>query len=60
MRKKPKWQSNSSTKEKELKQAKSEVAKQISEGIKVSVGAEIPGIGGFTAAIEHTKQIINW
>ncbi|CAI2190990.1 14922_t:CDS:2 [Funneliformis geosporum] len=53
-------QSDSSTKEKELKQAKTEVAKEINQGIKVSVGAEVPGIGSFTAAIEHTKQIINW
>ncbi|KLL05389.1 MAG: hypothetical protein MRERV_1c065 [Mycoplasmataceae bacterium RV_VA103A] len=53
-------QDNSKNKEEELKQAKTEVTKEISEGIKVSVGAEVPGIGGFTAAIEHTKQVINW
>jgi len=52
-------QSDSLTKDGDLKKAKSDTAKEISEGIKISVGAEIPGIPvGLNAAIEYTKQTI--
>jgi len=55
-------QSDSSAKEKgkELKKIEEEATKEISEGIKVSVGAEVPGFGGFTAAVEYTKQMVNY
>jgi hypothetical protein len=50
--------SDISNKEEGLRKIKSETAKEISKGIKVSVGAEVPGIGGFTTAIEYSKQKI--
>jgi len=49
-------QSNSSTKEEELTKAKSEVVKEINEGIKVSIGAGVPGIGEFHATVEYNTQ----
>jgi len=49
-------QSDSTNKEEELRKAKSETAKEINQGIKVSVGAEVPGIGGFNFAVEHNTQ----
>lgn len=47
-------------KEKEIKKIESETAKEINEGIKVSVGVEVPGLPvGLNATIEYTKQTIN-
>jgi energy-coupling factor transporter ATP-binding protein EcfA2 len=47
-------------KEKELKKIEGETAKEINQGIKVSVGVEVPGLPvGLNAAIEYTKQTIN-
>ena len=49
-------QSDSSNKEEDLRKAKSEVAKEINQGIKVSIGAEAPGFGGLNFAVEYNTQ----
>ena len=49
--------SDSLTKQEELKQVRSEAAKEINKGIKASVGVELPGLPvGLTASFEYSIQ----